>query len=79
MVSVVAQGARVFCSICGRALFRVSVAVLVGLAMGPLDGPTKTALATHIFVSRKDDYYQLLDELLQKKPDVGLFGGAPTG
>lgn len=53
---------RGFCGTCGSVLFwdpvgRASIAV----AMGAFDAPTGTALAVHIFVREKGDYYGLGD------------------
>ena len=37
------------------------------IAMGAFDGPTGTALARHIFVSEKADYYPIKDGLPQNQ------------
>lgn len=62
-----AQARRGFCSICGSSLFwdpieRDTIAV----AMGAFDGPTGTALARHIFVADKGDYYVIGDDVPQQ-------------
>jgi hypothetical protein len=59
---------RGFCKICGSFLFwdppaRASIAI----AMGAFDTPTETALAMHIFVADKGDYYAIEDGLPQNK------------
>lgn len=62
-----AQARRGFCSVCGSWLFwdpleRDTIAV----AMGAFDGPTGTALARHIFVADKGDYYTIGDGVPQQ-------------
>ena len=57
---------RGFCRICGSSLFFDIVTVdRMGLAMGAFDTPTETALALHIFVADKGDFYEIADGLPQ--------------
>ena len=39
----------------------------IAVAMGAFDLPTGTALAMHIFVADKGDYYEIADGLPQKQ------------
>lgn len=57
---------RGFCGVCGSTLFWDPVARdWIGVAMGAFDGPTGVALALHIFVAGKGDYYVIAGGLLQ--------------
>ena len=54
---------RGFCSECGSALFWDNDGDTVGINVGSLDQPTGLALASHIFVDDKADYYEIDDQL----------------
>ena len=55
---------RGFCAICGSALFfDPPHKDWIAIAMGAFDAPTGTALAKHIFVADKGDYYEIADGL----------------
>jgi hypothetical protein len=56
---------RGFCSACGSALFWDDGSEAMSINIGCLDQPTGLALASHIFVANKGDYYQINDELPQ--------------
>jgi len=57
---------RGFCGTCGSTLFWDPVFHdWTAIAMGAFDTPTGTAIAQHIFVSEKGDYYDITDELPQ--------------
>lgn len=57
---------RGFCPTCGSFLFWDPLhGAKTAVAMGAFDGPTGTALALHIFVSQKGDYYDIADGLPQ--------------
>lgn len=57
---------RGFCKTCGSFLFWDPLEHdTIAVAMGAFDGPTQTALALHIFVSDKGDYYEIADGLPQ--------------
>ena len=57
---------RGFCKTCGSTLFWDPIAKdWTAVAMGLFDDPTETALAQHIFVSEKGDYYDISDGLPQ--------------
>lgn len=57
---------RGFCGTCGAFLFWDPLqGDKTAVAMGAFDGPTGTALALHIFVSQKGDYYDIVDGLPQ--------------
>lgn len=59
---------RGFCSRCGSSMFWDSpTRDWMGIAMGAFDGPTGTAIAKHIFVAGKGDYYELGDGLPQEQ------------
>lgn len=61
------QVLRGFCSRCGSSLFWDSIARdWMSVAMGAFDGPTGGAIAKHIFVAEKGDYYELSDGLPQE-------------
>ena len=62
-----AQAQRGFCATCGAHLFwRENGADTVWIKAGCLDEPTGLALAEHIFVSEKGDYYDITDGLPQR-------------
>lgn len=61
---------RGFCRECGSALFwhpdrHPNHSSLLAISAGSLDAPTGVALAKHIFVTEKGDYYDLVDGLPQ--------------
>lgn len=59
---------RGVCATCGAALFfdpRHHDWIAIG--MGAFDGPSGTALARHIFVAGKGDYYEIADGLPQNR------------
>ncbi|WP_417818792.1 GFA family protein [Tritonibacter scottomollicae] len=57
---------RGFCGTCGSTLFWDPIhRDWTAIAMGLFDGPTRTSLSMHIFVSEKGDYYQIGDGLPQ--------------
>ena len=57
-----------FCSVCGSTLFFDPLFHdWTAIAMGAFDGPTGTALARHIFVYEKADYYPIKDGLPQNQ------------
>ena len=62
---------RGFCSRCGSALFFDPLDRekhdWTGIAMGAFDTPTETAMAIHIFVAEKGDYYDIADGLPQNE------------
>lgn len=62
---------RGFCSTCGSSLFfdplDRSKHSWIGVAMGAFEQPTDTALAVHIFVADKGDYYPIADGLPQRQ------------
>jgi hypothetical protein len=64
--SVSEAARRGFCQVCGAHLFwERAGADRVSIFMGCLDEPTGLALADHIFVSEKGDYYDITDGLPQ--------------
>jgi hypothetical protein len=55
---------RGFCSRCGSKLFwQPTDRRTIDIAAGSLDQPTGLALAQHIFVADKGDYYEIADDL----------------
>ena len=59
---------RGFCSTCGSFLFwQPDGRESIGVAMGAFDSPTDTALALHIYVADKGDYYEITDGLPQNQ------------
>lgn len=62
---------RGFCSACGTPLFFDPIDRekhdWIGISMGLFDTPTETALALHIFVAEKGDYYEITDGLPQNE------------
>ena len=54
---------RGFCSECGSALIWDDDSDQVSVTLGILDPPTGTAVAGHIFVDEKGDYYDISDRL----------------
>ncbi|WP_449397233.1 GFA family protein [Devosia riboflavina] len=57
---------RGFCSTCGSPMFfDPPAADWIGLMLGAFDGPTKTKISEHIFVSNKGDYYDICDSVPQ--------------
>ncbi len=59
---------RGFCKTCGSFMFWDPLHHdTVAVAMGAFDGPTQTALALHIFVADKGDYYEIADGLPQNQ------------
>ena len=57
---------RGFCSTCGATLFWDPIEKdRISVSMGAFDAPTRTHLATHIFVADKGDYYEIKDGLPQ--------------
>jgi hypothetical protein len=59
---------RGFCRTCGSALFWDPIARdRIAVAMGAFDGPTDTALAMHIYVADKGDYYEIADGVQQNQ------------
>jgi hypothetical protein len=58
---------RGFCATCGAHLFwRRNGADFVSIFAGCLDEPTGLALAEHIYVAEKGDYYDIADGLPQR-------------
>lgn len=58
---------RGFCAVCGSSLFWDPVHHdWIGLAMGAFEKPTGTAIAIHVHVADKGDYYELTDGVPQK-------------
>ncbi len=58
---------RGFCSRCGSFLFWDPLqGDTIAIAMGAFDAPTGVALARHIFVADKGDYYDIVDGLPQR-------------
>ena len=59
---------RGFCPGCGSVLFwDPQGEATVSVAVGSLDAPTGLALAEHIWVSEKGDYYEIADGLPQRE------------
>jgi hypothetical protein len=60
---------RGFCKTCGANLFfdPPSDRDWIGVAMGAFDEPTGTKLAVHIFTDDKGDYYDITDDVPQKR------------
>lgn len=60
---------RGFCSICGSSLFFDPLDLnkhnWTSVCMGAFDSPTNVAMALHIFVDDKGDYYEICDDLPQ--------------
>ena len=54
---------RGFCAICGSNLFWDGPGTHLSIMAGTLDRPTGLALAAHIFVSDKGDYYEIETDL----------------
>jgi hypothetical protein len=64
--SASAAARRGFCKVCGAHLFwERTGSDHTSIFMGCLDEPTCLALADHIFVSEKGDYYDITDGLPQ--------------
>lgn len=63
-----AQARRGFCATCGSALFwqRIS-SDRISVAAGSLDQPTGLKVIGHICVAQKGDYYEITDELPQRR------------
>ena len=60
------KAVRGFCRMCGAHLFwQTHRSDRVSILMGCLDEPTGLALADHIFVDEKGDYYEITDGLPQ--------------
>lgn len=58
---------RGFCGTCGSfLLWQLIENDTIDVAMGALDAPSGTALAQHIFVAEKGDYYTIADGLPQR-------------
>ncbi|OQW48001.1 MAG: aldehyde-activating protein [Proteobacteria bacterium SG_bin6] len=58
---------RDFCGTCGSfLLWQLIENDMIDVAMGALDAPSGTALAQHIFVAEKGDYYTIADGLPQR-------------
>ncbi len=58
------EARRGFCRECGSTLFwKPDDADRIAIAAGSLDGPTGLAVAAHIFVADKGDYYRLDPDL----------------
>lgn len=62
---------RGFCSECGSSLFFDPLDQKkhdwIAVSMGAFDKPTRAALALHIFVGEKGDYYEITDGLQQNE------------
>ena len=62
---------RGFCSECGSSLFFDPLDQKkhdwIAVSMGAFDKPTHAALALHIFVAEKGDYYEITDGLQQNE------------
>ncbi len=57
---------RGFCGTCGSTLFWEPLhRDWIGVALGAIDGPTRTRMHMHIHVAEKGDYYDLADGLPQ--------------
>lgn len=74
------QVERGFCRHCGASLFwRREGAGYTSIACGSLDRPSGVAIAGHIFVGEKGDYYEIHDGLPQfEKGTGGKVPGAPS-
>jgi hypothetical protein len=60
------QARRGFCRLCGSSLFWEMIGEdSVSVGVGTIDGSTGLAIAEHIFVADKGDYYQIADGLPQ--------------
>jgi hypothetical protein len=60
------EARRGFCARCGSTLFwEAAGRDYLSIAAGTLDGATGLAIARHIFVADKGDYYQLADGVPQ--------------
>ena len=60
------RATRGFCGNCGSFLFwKRKGASRIAIAMGAFDQSTGLALARHIFVADKGDYYQITDDIAQ--------------
>lgn len=59
---------RAFCAVCGSSLFwRQDGEKHIAISMGSIDPPTGMTLSGHIFTADKGDYYEIGDDLPQKK------------
>ena len=68
---------RGFCATCGGHLFwHENGADKISIYTGCLDEPTGLALARHIFVAEKGDYYDIADGLPQKPRGRTARGGS---
>jgi len=53
---------RGFCSVCGSSLFwKPAAATRIAVLAGTLEPPTGLAIAAHVFVGDKSDYYEIAD------------------
>ena len=59
------EARRGFCGICGSNLFWDGGGAGLSIMAGTLDGPTGLAMAGHIFVADRGDYYDIADGLPQ--------------
>ncbi|MDJ1009291.1 MAG: GFA family protein [Paracoccaceae bacterium] len=59
------EARRGFCGTCGSSLFWDGGGSYLSIHAGALDGATGLALAGHIFVADKGDYYEITDGLPQ--------------
>ena len=60
---------RGFCAICGSSLFWDGPGSHLSIMAGTLDAPTGVALAGHIFLADKGDYYTVSDDVPQALAD----------
>jgi hypothetical protein len=57
---------RGFCSVCGSSLFwKPAGSNRIAVLAGTLDPPTRLAVAAHVYVGDKSDYYAIDDEAPQ--------------
>lgn len=62
-----AMARRGFCGVCGSNLFwEPASGDRLSISAGTLDGPTGLAMAVHIFVEDRGDYYRISDGLPQR-------------
>ena len=58
-----AEARRGFCGVCGSNLFWDGGGANLSIMAGTLDGPTRLAMAGHIFAADAGDYYAIADGL----------------
>ena len=65
MVRSSAEARRGFCGTCGSNLFWDGGGASLSIMAGTFDPPTGLAMAGHVFVADKPDWYEIADELPQ--------------